>query len=56
VVSIAAALGFGLWLLPGCSAIGAAGAGAALGIIGQVGDLAESAVKRKHRDEGTPEA
>ena len=46
VVSIAAALGLGSWLLPGCSMIGAAGAGAALGIIGQVGDLAESAVKR----------
>ena len=46
VVSIAAALGFGLWWLPGCSAIGAAGAGAALGILGQAGDLAESAVKR----------
>lgn len=46
VVSVAAALVLGLWLLPGCSAIGATGAGAALGIIGQVGDLAESAVKR----------
>jgi phosphatidate cytidylyltransferase len=46
VVSIAAALGFSLWLLPGCGTVGAAGAGAALGIIGQVGDLAESAVKR----------
>ena len=46
VASVAAALVLGLWLLPGCSAIGATGAGAALGIIGQVGDLAESAVKR----------
>jgi phosphatidate cytidylyltransferase len=46
VVSIAAALALGAWLLPHCSLIGAAGAGAVLGVIGQVGDLAESAIKR----------
>ena len=46
VVSVAAALVLGPWLVPGCSTIGAAGAGMALGVIGQVGDLAESAIKR----------
>jgi phosphatidate cytidylyltransferase len=46
VVSIAAALALGAWLLPACGLVGAAGAGAVLGVIGQVGDLAESAIKR----------
>jgi phosphatidate cytidylyltransferase len=46
VASIAAGLGLGWWLLPACSPAGAAGAGALLGVIGQVGDLAESAIKR----------
>jgi phosphatidate cytidylyltransferase len=46
IASIAAALGLGAWLVPGCSAVGAAGAGAILGVVGQVGDLAESAIKR----------
>jgi phosphatidate cytidylyltransferase len=46
VTSIAAGLALGLWLLPACSPVGAAGAGALLGVIGQVGDLAESAIKR----------
>jgi phosphatidate cytidylyltransferase len=46
VFSIAAGLGLGLWLVPGCSLAGAAGAGALLGVIGQAGDLAESAIKR----------
>ena len=46
VVSIAAGLGLGAWLVPACSPAGAAGAGALLGVIGQVGDLAESAIKR----------
>jgi phosphatidate cytidylyltransferase len=46
VVSIAAGLGLGVWLVPACSPVGAAGAGALLGVIGQVGDLAESAIKR----------
>jgi phosphatidate cytidylyltransferase len=46
IVSVAAALALGAWLLPWCSLAGAAGAGALLGVIGQVGDLAESAIKR----------
>ncbi len=46
VVSVAAALALGSWLLPACGLMGAAGAGAVLGVIGQVGDLAESAIKR----------
>jgi phosphatidate cytidylyltransferase len=46
IVSIAAALGLGAWLLPACGLTGAAGAGVVLGLIGQVGDLAESAIKR----------
>jgi phosphatidate cytidylyltransferase len=45
-VSIAAAAALGAWLLPACGLVGAAGAGALLGVIGQVGDLAESAIKR----------
>jgi phosphatidate cytidylyltransferase len=44
-VAVALALGPG-WLLPDWSAPGAAFAGALLGIVGQVGDLAESAIKR----------
>jgi phosphatidate cytidylyltransferase len=46
IASIAAALALGGWLLPACSLVGAAGAGAVLGVVGQVGDLAESAIKR----------
>jgi len=46
VVSIAAALALGAWLLPRCGLPGAAGAGMVLGLVGQVGDLAESAIKR----------
>jgi phosphatidate cytidylyltransferase len=46
IVSIAAALALGFWLLPACGLLGAAGAGVILGVIGQVGDLAESAIKR----------
>jgi len=46
IASIAAALALGAWLVPGCSAVGAAGAGTILGVVGQVGDLAESAIKR----------
>ena len=47
VVSIAAAMALGPgWLLPGWSAGFAAGAGAILGVVGQLGDLAESAIKR----------
>jgi phosphatidate cytidylyltransferase len=46
IVSVAAAMALGYWLLPACGLMGAAGAGAVLGVIGQVGDLAESAIKR----------
>jgi phosphatidate cytidylyltransferase len=46
IASIAAALALGAWLVPACSPAGAAGAGALLGVVGQVGDLAESAIKR----------
>ncbi len=46
IVSIAAALVLGFWLLPACGLLGAAGAGIILGVVGQVGDLAESAIKR----------
>ena len=46
IVSVAAALALATWLLPGCGLAGAAGAGILLGVIGQVGDLAESAIKR----------
>ena len=45
-ISVAAAMALGYWLLPACGLMGAAGAGAVLGVIGQVGDLAESAIKR----------
>jgi phosphatidate cytidylyltransferase len=43
---VAAALALSTWLLPGCSLVGAAGAGIVLGVIGQIGDLVESAIKR----------
>lgn len=46
IVSVAAALALSAWLLPGCSLVGAAGAGIVLGVIGQIGDLVESAIKR----------
>jgi phosphatidate cytidylyltransferase len=46
IVSVAAALLLSAWLLPGCSLVGAAGAGIVLGVIGQIGDLVESAIKR----------
>ena len=46
IVSVAAALVLAAWLQPACSLAGAAGGGALLGVIGQVGDLAESAIKR----------
>jgi len=46
IISVAAAIALGYWLLPACGLMGAAGAGAVLGVIGQVGDLAESAIKR----------
>jgi phosphatidate cytidylyltransferase len=46
IASIAAALVLGLWLLSGCGGVGLTAAGALLGIVGQVGDLAESVIKR----------
>ena len=39
------ALGLG-WLVPGWSPIESAGAGLLLGVVGQIGDLAESQIKR----------
>lgn len=45
VASAGAALGLG-WLVPGWSPLEAAGAGLLLGVVGQVGDLAESVIKR----------
>lgn len=46
VVSVLAALALGAWLLPDWAPGGAVAAGAMLGIVGQVGDLAESVLKR----------
>jgi phosphatidate cytidylyltransferase len=43
--SILTAAALGAWLLPACGAA-TLGAGALLGVVGQVGDLAESAIKR----------
>ena len=46
VASVLAGLALGAWLLPGCApGVGIAG-GAVLGIVGQVGDLTESVIKR----------
>jgi phosphatidate cytidylyltransferase len=46
VASIATGAALGAWLLPACGAGLWLGAGALLGVIGQFGDLAESAIKR----------
>jgi phosphatidate cytidylyltransferase len=46
VSSIVTAAVLGAWLLPACGAGVALGAGALLGVVGQLGDLAESAIKR----------
>jgi len=46
VASIATGAAVGAWLLPGCGWTLWLGAGALLGVIGQFGDLAESAIKR----------
>jgi phosphatidate cytidylyltransferase len=46
VASVAAAALLGAWLVPGCTVPWALGAGALLGVVGQVGDLAESVIKR----------
>jgi phosphatidate cytidylyltransferase len=55
LVSVAAAAGLGAWLLPHWSISTAIVAGAMLGIVGQIGDLAESAIKRSlgAKDTGT---
>lgn len=45
-VSIVAALGLAPWLLAGCDSRVALGAGGLLGVVGQLGDLSESALKR----------
>jgi phosphatidate cytidylyltransferase len=44
--SVVAAGLLAAWLLPGCGATWGLAAGAVLGVVGQVGDLAESVVKR----------
>ena len=44
--SVAAGAAVGAWLLPTCGAGVWLGAGALLGVVGQFGDLAESAIKR----------
>jgi len=46
VLSIVAAVALAPWLLSACSAAIAIGAGGLLGAVGQLGDLAESALKR----------
>jgi phosphatidate cytidylyltransferase len=46
LVSVLAAWALGAALLPACGGALAAGAGVLLGVIGQAGDLAESAIKR----------
>lgn len=46
VASIATGAALGAWLLPACGYGFVLGAGALLGVIGQFGDLAESAIKR----------
>ena len=46
VMSILAAVLLGTWLLPQCATAVAIAGGALLGVVGQVGDLAESVIKR----------
>lgn len=46
LASLAVAVALAAWLLPEWTALRAAGAGAVLGVTGQVGDLTESVVKR----------
>jgi phosphatidate cytidylyltransferase len=45
-VSIVAAVLLTRWLLPGCGGTFALAAGGLIGVVGQIGDLAESAIKR----------
>jgi phosphatidate cytidylyltransferase len=46
VASVVTAAVLGAWLLPSCSMPAMLAGGALLGVVGQVGDLAESAIKR----------
>jgi phosphatidate cytidylyltransferase len=46
VASVGTGAALGAWLLPACGPGLWLGAGALLGVIGQFGDLAESAIKR----------
>jgi phosphatidate cytidylyltransferase len=46
VASVATAGTLGAWLLPACGLGGLLAAGGVLGVVGQVGDLAESVIKR----------
>lgn len=46
VASVLSAMLLGAWLLPGWDVARTAGAGLLMGVVGQVGDLVESAVKR----------
>jgi phosphatidate cytidylyltransferase len=46
IASVAAGVLLAAWLLPGCPVPWALGAGGLLGVVGQVGDLAESVIKR----------
>jgi phosphatidate cytidylyltransferase len=53
VASVATGAALGAWLLPSCGYGFALGAGALLGVIGQFGDLAESAIKRSANTKDT---
>jgi phosphatidate cytidylyltransferase len=46
IASVAVAVALGSWLLPTCGSGVAIAGGALLGVVGQLGDLAESAIKR----------
>jgi phosphatidate cytidylyltransferase len=46
IASVLSAAAFGAWLLPQCGMGMALAGGALLGVVGQAGDLAESAIKR----------
>ena len=46
VMSVVSGVALGAWLLPQCGAAVAMAGGAVLGVVGQVGDLAESVIKR----------
>ncbi|HYE92304.1 MAG TPA: phosphatidate cytidylyltransferase [Terriglobales bacterium] len=54
IMSVGVAIALGLWLVPGTGAAFWAGAGVLVGVVGQVGDLVESAIKRsaKAKDAG----